>query len=58
MSEWSQGQLISLVALIGCLILVASSVASFRLGARQLVKLGLVWAAIFVGAFAIVSWLM
>jgi hypothetical protein len=58
MSEWSQGQMISLVALIGWLILVASGFASYRLGARQIVRMALVWAAIFVGGFGLVSWLM
>ena len=57
MSAWSQGQVISLVALIGWLILVVSGFASYRLGARQVIRLALVWAAIFVGAFALVSWL-
>lgn len=58
MNEWSQGQLISFVALIGWLILVGSSVASYRLGARQVVKMALVWAAIFGGCFVIASWLL
>lgn len=57
MSDWSQGQLIALVALLGWLILVVSGFASFRLGARQVVKMVLVWAAIFVGGFVIASWL-
>lgn len=50
--------MISLVALAGWLILVASGFASFRLGARQVVRMGLVWAAIFVGGFLIADWLM
>lgn len=58
MSQWSQGEMISLVALAGWLILVASGFASFRLGARQVVRMGLVWAAIFVGGFLIADWLM
>jgi hypothetical protein len=58
MSDWSQGQMISLVAMIGWLILVVSGFASFRLGARQVVRMALVWAAIFVGGFALASWLL
>lgn len=57
MSVWSQDQVMSLVALIGWLILVVSGFASYRLGARQVIRMALVWAAIFVGAFALVSWL-
>lgn len=58
MSEWSQGQMISLVALVGWLIIVVSGFASYRLGARQVVRMGLIWLAIFVGAFVIVTWIM
>lgn len=58
MSDWSQDQMISLVAMIAWLILVVSGFASFRLGARQVVRMALVWAAIFVGGFALVSWLL
>lgn len=57
MSAWSQGQVMSLVVLIGWLILVVSGFASYRLGARQVIRMALVWAAIFVGAFALASWL-
>lgn len=58
MNEWSQGQMISLVALVGWLILVVSGFASYRLGARQIVRMALVWATIFLGAFVIVRLLM
>lgn len=58
MIEWSQGQMISLVAMVGWLILVVSGFASYRLGARQIVRMALVWAAIFLGAFVIVRLLM
>ncbi len=53
MSEWSQGQIISLVTLAGWLILVVGGLASYRLGAGQLVKMAFVWAAIFFGGFLI-----
>lgn len=58
MNDWSQGQMISLVALVGWLVVVASGFASFRLGARQGVRMALVWIAIFLGAFVVVSWLV
>ncbi|MFN4038614.1 MAG: hypothetical protein ACK4IB_04705 [Erythrobacter sp.] len=58
MNDWSQGQMISLVALVGWLVVVASGFASFRLGARQVVRMALVWIAIFLGAFVVVSWLV
>jgi hypothetical protein len=58
MNDWSQGQMISLVALVGWLIVVASGFASFRLGARQVVRMGLIWLGIFLGGFVIVTWFM
>ncbi|MEA1619564.1 hypothetical protein SOQ14_11610 [Erythrobacter sp. T5W1-R] len=58
MNEWSQGQMISLVAMVGWLILVVSGFASYWLGARQIVGMALVWAAIFLGAFVVVLLLM
>ncbi len=58
MNDWSQGQLISLVALVGWLIVVASGFASFRLGARQVVRMSLIWLGIFLAGFVIVTWFM
>lgn len=58
MNDWSQGQMISLVAMLGWLILVGSALASHRLGASQIVKMALVWVAIFAGGFVIVSFIM
>lgn len=58
MNDWSQGQMISLIALVGWLIVVASGFASFRLGAGQIVRMGLIWLAIFLGGFVIVSWFL
>lgn len=55
MNDWTQGQMISLVAMVGWLILVGSALASHRLGARQIVKMALIWLAIFTGGFAVVS---
>lgn len=58
MNDWTQGQLISLVALAGWLVLAVSGFASYRLGARQIVRMALVWAAIFLGGFLMASWWM
>jgi hypothetical protein len=46
---------IQLVALAGCLILVASAVASFRLGWKESVRMALVWAGIFVAVALLFS---
>ena len=51
-------QIISLVSLFGWLVLVASALASYRLGLSQIVRMGLIWLAIFVGGFVVVSWLI
>lgn len=58
MNDWSQGQMISLVALVGWLVVVASGYASFRVGARQTVTMALVWLAIFLGGFALFALFM
>ena len=58
MNAVAQDQLITLVALIGCLILVASGLASYRLGARQVVRMVLIWLGIFLGGWAIAGLLM
>jgi hypothetical protein len=55
MSDWSQWQTVSLVALVGWLILVASGYASYRVGARKTVTMALIWLAIFLGGFVLVS---
>ena len=56
MSGLDQGQLIALVSLLGCLILVAGGFASYRVNADKAVRMALIWAAIFCGGFAVVSW--
>ena len=38
---------VQLIALVGWLILSASAFASFRLGARESIRLALTWAGIF-----------
>ena len=47
----NEGQLVSLVALVGWLILVAGALASYRLDWSKALKMALTWVAIFVGAF-------
>ncbi len=47
-----------LVASVGWLILVMSSLASHRLGWGQLVKMALAWVVIFGGIFMIVEWFL
>jgi hypothetical protein len=51
-------QIVSMIGLLGWLVLVGGALASYRLGASQLVKMALVWLAIFVGGFVVVSWLV
>ncbi|MBV7260025.1 hypothetical protein [Erythrobacter crassostreae] len=46
---------ISLVSLIGWLVIAGSAVASYQLGWSKLVRMVLVWVAIFCGAFVIAS---
>lgn len=50
--------LLPLVSTAAWLILAGSALASFRLGWGQLVKMALVWIAIFLGLFLIVEWFM
>jgi hypothetical protein len=48
---------VQLVALVGWLILAGSAFASYRLGWKESIRLGLVWAGIFVAvalAFSLV----
>jgi len=50
--------LVPIIASLGWLILCGAALASHRLGLGQLVKLGLVWLAIFLGLFVLVTWAM
>ena len=47
--------LVSIIALVGWLILMLSSFASFRLGWSKTIQMALVWLAIFAGATLLVS---
>jgi hypothetical protein len=48
--------LLPIVLAIGWLVLAGSALASMRLGWSRLVKLALVWLAIFLGLFLLVEW--
>jgi hypothetical protein len=50
--------LLPLVATAAWLVLAGSALASFRLGWGQLLRMALVWIAIFGGLFLIVEWFM
>ena len=50
--------LLPLIATAAWLVLAGSALASFRLGWGQLLRMALVWIAIFGGLFLIVEWLM
>lgn len=50
--------LLPLIATAAWLVLAGSALASFRLGWGQLLRMALVWIAIFGGLFLIVEWFM
>ena len=50
--------LIPIIASIGWLIVVGSALASYRLKWGQMLRMGLVWLAIFVGLYVLVEWFM
>lgn len=47
---------VPIIASVAWLMLVGSALASFRLGWSKLIKLALVWLAIFVGLTLMVTW--
>ncbi len=47
---------IPVVASLGWLILCGAALASYRLQWSQMVKMALVWLAIFAGLFVLVEW--
>jgi len=47
---------IPLIASLVWLLIVGSALASYRLGWGQIIKMGLIWIAIFLGLFLIVEW--
>ncbi|MFO6447343.1 hypothetical protein ACLBKU_09395 [Erythrobacter sp. NE805] len=44
------------IAGLGWLVIAGSAVASFRLGWSQMLKMGLIWLAIFLGLYVLVAW--
>ena len=51
----SEGALVSLVALLGWLVLVAGAFRAHRIGARKAIVLALIWASIFVAVAFVFS---
>ena len=49
---------VQIVALLGWLILAGSAFASYRLGWKESVRMGLVWAGIFVAVALLFSMVM
>ncbi len=47
---------VPIMASVAWLVLVGSALASFRLGWSKLIKMALVWLAIFVGLTLMVTW--
>jgi len=47
-----------IIASIGWLILVGAGLASYRLRWSQMVRMALVWIAIFAGLYLLVEWFM
>lgn len=54
----SEAGTVQLIALLAWLILAGSAVASFRLGWKESVRIGLVWAGIFTAVFLLFSLVM
>jgi hypothetical protein len=50
--------LIPIITSIGWLVLVGSALASYRLEWSQMVRMALVWLAIFGGLYVVVEWFM
>lgn len=50
--------LLPIIASAAWLILAGAGLASFRLRWSQMVKMALVWVAIFLGLFLLVEWFM
>lgn len=49
---------VQLIALFAWLILAGSAVASFRLGWKESVRIGLIWAGIFTAVFLLFTLVM
>ena len=49
---------IPIIASLGWLVLCGAALASYRLQWGQMLKLALIWLAIFVGLYVLVEWFM
>ena len=49
---------ISIIALVAWLFFAGSALASFKLGWGKMIRMALIWVAIFTGGFVIASLLM
>ncbi|KPQ33899.1 MAG: hypothetical protein HLUCCX21_01610 [Porphyrobacter sp. HL-46] len=54
----SPDMFIPIISSIGWLVVVGAALASHRLQWSQMIKLALVWLAIFLGLFVLVEWFM
>ena len=54
----SEGSIVSLISLLACLALFGTSAAGYRLGWKENVRLGLIWAGIIVAVFLVFSMAM
>jgi hypothetical protein len=50
--------IIPIIASLCWLVLVGASLASYRLKWSQMLKMALIWLAIFVGLYVLVEWFM
>lgn len=50
--------LIPIIASVGWLVLCGVALASYRLNWSQMVKMALVWLAIFLGLYVVVEWFL
>jgi hypothetical protein len=54
----NQDLVLPLISSLGWLILCGAALASYQLKWNQMIKMALVWVAIFLGLFLIVEWFM
>jgi ABC-type maltose transport system permease subunit len=50
--------LVPIISSVGCLVLCGAALASYRLKGSQMVKMAVIWLAIFVGLYALVAWFL
>lgn len=49
------GNWVSIVSLLGCLVLAGSALGSYQMGLGKMVRLVLIWIAIFCGVTFVIS---